>query len=90
MDDKYSKIMRRFYYIYGSLQKKHGLRMNTSSSMCGTATIEIWEQKGRKEKRCVCRVVETDITECYERAIRVLKMYDWDKGNVEYDSKKAG
>lgn len=79
--------IRRFYCIYGSLQKKHDLRMKASFKMCGTATLEIWEQKGRQEKRCVCRVVETDVVACYEKAIGMLEMYDWGKEN---EHKKVG
>ena len=88
MDKEYREVINRFFRLYRELQKSNNLRMHCNFSTYTDGTIEIWERKG-SEKNCICKIVEKNDIACYEKAIGVLEMHSWGKGNTEY-GKKAG
>ena len=72
---EYREMVRDFYKIYNPLREKYGLRSHMYFSIRGEALIEIWEYKGERCGRCICRITEKDGIPCYRKAIQQLEHY---------------
>lgn len=75
MEDEYRKVTDEFYRIYRPLQKKYNLREHSKFGVNIDGKIEIWEYEGNLKKKLICIVNESDIVECYKKAIDDLKYY---------------
>lgn len=75
MEDEYKEIVRKFNEIYNPLRKRYNLRSHIHSSIYESEDdlIEIWEYSGETRGRCIVREKETEIIDCYKRAIDELK-----------------
>ena len=73
------EAVRRFYQIYGLLQKRYNMHMRSSFDRDG-GLIEIWEYRDGMRKRYICRVKEEDDVACYEKAAEELEDYNKERG----------
>ncbi len=86
--EEYGEVIKKFFGIYGPLQKKYGLRLHTSFDIQGNGLIEVWEHRGIRRVKCVCKVKKSkgeSITGCYKRAIEMLESYGEGKENVAHE-----
>lgn len=70
------KVIKEFYRVYRQLQKRNNLRLYSRFSIYNDNIIEIWQYKGEKRVRNICKVKEDDEIKCYKRAIEALKNYE--------------
>lgn len=75
MEDEYRKVIKEYYKIYRPLQKKYNLRAHLKFGVNIDGKIEIWEYEGGLKKQLICIANESDIIECYKKAIADLKFY---------------
>lgn len=87
-DEERSVLISTFYQIYRQMQKSHSLRKHSHFDIYGNNLIEIWEYKGERKGRCLCKVKEEDEIACYKRAIEMLISYSG-KGDYEKHEQKA-
>ena len=69
-------LIHKFYYVYRKLQEKHSLRYQMHFDLKENNIIEIWEYKGRRKWRCICKINETEEIVCYKKAIEMLEFYN--------------
>lgn len=74
-EDERKVLEDRFHKTYRSLKKKYGLRSHESFDIFGNNLIEIWEYKGERKGRRVCKVEEETPEECLRRATGDLEWY---------------
>lgn len=75
-DQERRTVIKQFYELYRRLQRKHNFRMHSRFSIYDDGLIEIWEYKGDKRIRNICKVKEEKEVDCYKRAIETLANYD--------------
>lgn len=81
-------LIHKYYRIYRRLQKIYGLRENSHFDIYGNNFIEIWEYKGSRKGRCICKIKEESETLCYKRAIDMLEYYGGKE--IVSNEKRAG
>ncbi len=86
VDGQYKEVINRFFGLYRELQKNNDLTLHCSFSAYSDGVIEIWERKG-SVKSCICKVEEKEDIACYEKAMGILRMHNWEGG---FCDKKAG
>ena len=65
-DEQRRELIHKFYQIYRPIQKSCGLREHSHFDIYGNNLIEIWEYKGERKGRCICKVKEdTEMLENY-------------------------
>lgn len=91
MEDEYKETVRKFYEIYRPLQKRYNLRSHMHSSIYESEDdlIEIWEYNGETRGKCIVRTKETEIIDCYKRAIDELKNYKQEREEREHGRSAA-
>lgn len=72
-DEQRRELIHKFYQIYRPIQKSCGLREHSHFDIYGNNLIEIWEYKGERKGRCICKVKEDTEIACYQRAIEILE-----------------
>lgn len=72
-DEQRRELIHKFYQIYRPIQKSCGLREHSHFDIYGNNLIEIWEYKGERKGRCICKVKEDTEIACYQRAIEILR-----------------
>ena len=72
-DEQRRELIHKFYQIYRPIQKSCGLREHSHFDIYGNNLIEIWEYKGERKGRCICKVKEDTEIACYQRAIEMLE-----------------
>ena len=87
-DEQRRELIHKFYQIYRPIQKSCGLREHSHFDVYGNNLIEIWEYKGERKGRCICKVKEDTEIACYQRAIEMLENYSG-KETVRHE-KRAG
>lgn len=88
-EEEYREVIKRFYEVYRPLQKRHNLRLHSHFSIYDDGLIEIWEYKGEKRSKCVCKIKEENDIDCYKRATDELKNYGKEKERIT-NGKRAG
>lgn len=76
-----SQNHEEIYTLNGSYAIKY-------KELYGNNLIEIWEYKGERKGRCICKVKEDTEIACYQRAIEMLENYSG-KETVKHE-KRAG
>lgn len=91
MEDEYREIVRKFNEIYNPLRKRYNLRSHIRSSIYESEDdlIEIWEYDGETCGKCIVREKETEIIDCYKRAIDELKNYKQEREEREHGRSTA-
>lgn len=75
-EQEYREAAHKFYSVYRPMQKKYNLRYHIHFDIYDDGLIEIWEYKGERRGKCICRVSESKDIDCYEKAIMELEAYE--------------
>lgn len=74
-ESEYREAVQEFYEVYRPLQKKYNLRYHIHFDIYDGGLIEIWEYRGERQGKCICKVAGKVDIDCYIRAIEELKYY---------------